>query len=101
MTCTKTGAHILIKPYNEYVYGDAFEISVIDEKLFMELAYNDFLSGIADVAYFRIVQRGFKPLAPTLHYTVHNYVDWWDKDGPISTLITKNFTNHGYNGVTL
>ena len=79
MTCTKTGCHIYIEPYQEWAYGDAFELG--------------------SVAYFRIVQRSFTPLDRVQHYTVVDYDSWFDKDGTVSTLISDAFVSHGYEGI--
>jgi hypothetical protein len=71
MPCTKTGCHAFIECYNEYVYGDAFELD--------------------SVAYFRIVKRQRHPIRPTLDYTIYTYDTWHDKDARVSTLITNQF----------
>lgn len=81
MTCTKTGCHIFIPQYQLYAYGDAFELN--------------------SVACFRLVQNSRLPLSSHLHYTVITADSWFDKEqqrSPISTLISLNFTNHGYEG---
>ena len=82
MTCTKTGCHIKIAEYNEFAYGDAFEVN--------------------GVAIFRIVDRSHSgPMLSAIHYTVHRVDEWFDKDNPTannSTLITGSFENHGYEG---
>jgi len=81
MTCTKTGCHIYIWPYQEYAYGDAFEIG--------------------PTAYFRLVQRSFTPLFPMIHYTVRDIADWFDQDGSSqrpSTLISHDWVSFGYEG---
>lgn len=95
MTCTKTGALIYIEQYNEYAYGDAFEVTGSAED-------NN------PVAYFNIVLRSRSPINGILkHYTVHDFDNWFgphDLDTSIegrSFLISANFTNHGYNGVPL
>lgn len=84
MSCTKTGFIGYITCYQEWVYGDAFELS--------------------GVAYFRIVQRSRERLGPIRHYTISDFDAWFDKektsgDRP-STLVTSTFLNHGYDGVT-
>lgn len=82
MTCTKTGATIYLEPYHAFAHGDAFELG--------------------DVAYFRIVQTHFLTTPDTpVHYTVHDYVNWFDRGKDISTLITTRFVNHGYEGIPL
>lgn len=79
MTCVRTGCHIYIEPYSEFAYGDAFEVS-------------------GPVHYFRLVQRSFTPLIPRLHFTVHSYESWFDMHSEISTLISTDTINHGYDG---
>lgn len=81
MPCTKTGCHIFIEPYGEYAYGDAFELN--------------------DVAYFRLVQRSQEPLFPRLHFTVWNYDSWFDADSPMSTMVSADYANLGYEGKPL
>ncbi len=82
MNCMKTGCHVYLKNYGEYLYGDAFESA--DNK----------------VALFRIVERSRKPLFNRLHYTIEESSQWFDKDkeGATSTLIAFDFKNHGYEG---
>lgn len=87
MSCIKTGCHAHLAPYNEWVYGDAF-------KLF-------------GVTYFRIVQRGMKPLAPVKHFTINDWAQWFDEgitssERP-STMICGPgaVKNHGYDGVAI
>jgi hypothetical protein len=85
MPCTKTGCHILIEPYNEYAYGDAFELD--------------------GVAYFRLVQRSHSAIFSVLHYTVKHFDVWFDTDKTsqqqCSTLVTDDFENHGYDGIAI
>jgi len=82
MKCTKTGCQVFIAEYDEYVWGDAFEVG--------------------GIALFRIVVRSREPFAANLHYTVFSTDQWFDKDRadvPASTLISSVFTNHGYEGI--
>lgn len=82
MTCIKTGAHIYLAPYDEYLYGDAFEVN--------------------GVYYFRICERSLKPLLPVLHFIVNDYANWFDKDtARDSTLVATHCHNHGYEGVPI
>lgn len=85
MTCTKTGCHAYLAEYQEYVYGDAYEIG--------------------GVAVLRVVQRSFEgPIQGRLHYSILTVDEWFDKgrEGlPASTLISANFINHGYDGKEL
>lgn len=98
MTCVKTGCHIYIEPYQEYAYGDAFEIEPwlpsISAKMLRELSCNGYLSDIKDIAYFHLVGRSMTPINGLLevHYTIHDYADWFGKDTNRSFLITNNFT---------
>lgn len=84
MPCTKTGFHGYLEPYDEYVYGDAFEI--------------------LGVAYFRICQRSREPLFSKLHYTIHNWETFFDEDaikkGGNATMICAplSWTFYGYGG---
>jgi hypothetical protein len=87
VTCTKTGAHILLEEYGLYAYGDAFETT-------------------GGQAIFRIVQTENRPIFARLHYTVHEIEEWFDrhaKVGETSTLIAKldGFRNEGYEGVRI
>lgn len=84
MQCTKTGCHVYLKEYGEYVYGDAHMVG--------------------NVLVLRIVQRSFSgPLADRLHYEVGQAEGWFDKnrsDGS-STLLTTQYIDHGYEGKEL
>lgn len=80
MACIKTGCLAYIEPYDEWAYGDAFELD--------------------GVYYFRLVQRFFEhPKNVPLHFTIHGYDNWFDKDTKMSTLISSVVTNHGYEGI--
>ena len=81
MSCTRTGGHIYIRSHGLYAYGDCFE------------------SDINSVAYFRIVEVSPTPLGPSVHYVVYDYLDWFDRDDPITTLITETYKYLGYEGV--
>jgi hypothetical protein len=76
MTCTKTGCHAFLRPYNEYVFGDAFEVD--------------------GVAIFRIVERRREKFEPTVHYTIDDYSNWFDMGKSLSTLVVPRgmFTRH-------
>lgn len=113
MTCTRTGAHIWLEPYGEWLYGDAFEIGQgWDRETDLGVGRAMLLGGygvsnwpIKTIAYFNIVARSFKPVNGLLvkHYTVHSWEEWFNQ-GDIeqqlrgSFLVTNNFTNHGYYG---
>lgn len=110
MSCTRTGAHIWLEPYGEWLYGDAFEImprpvskTTGEEPTLKELVVSPFL--FVPVAYFMVVARSFLPIngLAVKHYTVRDYDNWFNK-GDVeqallgSMLITNNFVNHGYYG---
>lgn len=82
MTCLKTGCHIYLEQYHEYAYGDAFVYG-------------------AGVYLFRLVTVDREPVAPTLHFTVYEIADWFDKGRSNSTLIAVNTRNHGYEGIKI
>src|SRR5262245_12940789 len=97
MPCIKTGCHIWIQPYREYAYGDAFEIEPIlpeHSDIWRNLKQQGLIEKIKEIAYFRLVGRGFEPLngVNEVHYVVHDYDNWLDKDSRLSTVITNNFT---------
>lgn len=74
MPCIKTGAQIYLENYGEFCWCDAFELG--------------------DVAYFRIVQRSREPLSQAIGevwYVVNDFDNWYDKEDPLSTLISNNF----------
>lgn len=87
MTCTKTGAHIYLVPYREFVYGDAFELEpfVGSEKeiynLVRELSYEGYLEKLADFAYFHLVARSREPIndLTEVHYVVHEWDNWFNQ----------------------
>ena len=118
MTCTKTGCHIWVDCYNEWMYGDAFEVSPFDtkeakvvDKINHFLNQSDLGKHVTNLAYFKIVARSFKPIngLTVKHYTVWTYEDliggvsdevektYW----PPIIMITNQFTNHGYHGVPI
>jgi hypothetical protein len=108
MTCTKTGAHIYLVSYREFVYGDAFELEPFYgpekevAKLIRELSYNGHLEQIKDFAYFHLIARSREPINELreVHYVVHDWDNWFNK-GTLSShferlntsfLMTNNFT---------
>lgn len=103
MPCIKTGAHIFVEPYNEYCWCDTFAIDPVcnvDDRM---LARDKIQ--IDAVYLFRIVKRSFTPLDTRLHFTVHNFDEWFDKGNShpdthegCSTTFAAQVTNHGYNG---
>lgn len=119
MTCTRTGCHIWIEPYNEFAYGDAFEVSPFatkDEKIIARV--NRLLNAdallkpiVVNIAYFKIVKRSFQPINDfaVKHYTVSDFEELIGGDSieagksywPPAIMITNNFTNHGYYGVPI
>lgn len=85
MRCIKTGAHAWLEQYQEWVYGDAFELS---GHLVLHLCY-----------------RGHMPARPVKHFTV-SIVDHWFDDATTSLLHQSvlvsghmAFADHGYDGV--
>lgn len=119
MTCIKTGCHIFIEQYDEYAYGDAFEVGPFKTRdpetinranrfLNMHPEFGDLVS---NVAYFKIVRRSFKPIngLTVKHYTVHDFEEIIGSHGgeiekdfwPPVVLITNNFTYHDHRGTGL
>jgi len=94
MECIKTGCHVYLPHYNEWAYGDAFELELSGGP--GELVY---------VYVFRLCARELKPLRPVKHFTIHNIQHWFDEDRTSqiinSTLIATSVTDHGYEGVPL
>jgi hypothetical protein len=106
MPCIKTGAHVYIEPYGEYVWCDAFSLDARCNWNNAKLASYKVL--IEPVYLFRIVRRSFEPLTPRLHFTVHSYDQWFDNGSfhpsthkGISTMFSAEVTNHGYEGKEL
>lgn len=119
MSCTKTGCHVWIEPYNEWAYGDAFEvgpyktrdqstIDMLNRMVNREPHLNTF---VTNIAYFKIVHHSFVPIngLAVKHYTIHDYEEfigggsieagasYW----PPAIMITNNFTNHGSQGIPI
>lgn len=84
MTCIKTGCHACIEPYNEWVYGDAFEFN--------------------GVLLIRVCERSFKPISGRRHFTVSNVAHWFDdrhtSGDRNSTMVVEpgDWVNNGYDG---
>jgi hypothetical protein len=106
MTCIKTGCHAFLVPYNEFVYGDAFEIEPIlpaDADLWRDLNIRKFdTSKIRNTAYFHLVARSREPInnLNEVHYVIHDWDNWFNS-GELSSnivrlncsfLMTNNFT---------
>lgn len=85
MNCIKTGAHVYLDPYDEWAYGDAFQLG--------------------DHTYFRLYAKDFKPIRPVKHFTVYMIDQWWDEDKTSmeqnSTLIATAWRYHGYEGIAI
>lgn len=90
MQCIKTGCHVYVDPYGEYVYGDAYDAN--------------------GVLVLRIAGRTHEPGAfgPNIHFTVHNADHWFDEreknmQARNSTMLVMphQFVNHGYEGVPI
>lgn len=105
MTCVKTGCHIWLAPYREFVYGDAFEIEPVlekdarEQKVWRKLDQAGLFPFIKNTAYFRLVGRSYSPINERLDvdYIVYGWNNWFncgeDPEGRLvnSTLITNNF----------
>ncbi len=80
MQCIKTGCFVYIEPYGSWAYGDAFECN--------------------GVYLFRLNASVLRP-NPKRHFTIHRADMWFDMDVPdsISTLVTTEAENHGYEAV--
>lgn len=103
MGCVKTGCHVYVEEYDEYVYGDAFAVDGYSPQSNYEIAAKGIQ--VQAVHCFRIVQRSKEPITRTLHFTVHKIAEWWDKGHEAewnsrinSTLLSGHVTNHGYEG---
>lgn len=87
MSCIKTGAHILIEPYNTYAHCDAFT----HEGTF----------------WFRIVALDAAPLSTVLNFTLRNWITWYDERNTSpstpSTMLCRaaDVINHGWAGILL
>lgn len=111
MTCTKTGAHVYIVPYNEFVWCDIHmygNMHVTDEE------YKEVMNALRSleenegirtkiflpIMSLRICHRSRAPInnCSVLHAIVNDYGDWFDKDTNSSTLITNNYRYLGYHG---
>ncbi len=97
MECIKTGCHIFLEEYQEYAYGDAFELALdINDGEYEE-----------KVLFFRLCARSRKPIRPIEHFIVRRIAQWWDADKTSmmqnSTLIASaaNCKNHGYEGILI
>jgi len=102
MPCIRTGAHIYIEPYQEWAISDAFEIEpLLSQARWMELHRLWGSPPLPGLYYFRISHRSREPLRDTHHFTIHDYDNWFDKDGKESLLVTNNCSYHGYNGMEI
>lgn len=85
MTCIKTGAHVYLHCYGEWLYGDMHKVG------------NNHI--------LRAVARSFTPFRPVKHFTIYNFDYWWDKHDMStnrpSTLVTHEIEDLGYEGVPL
>lgn len=96
MPCVKTGCHIWIEPYQEFAYGDAFEIEPIlpeDHMLWHKIPREE-RDKVKNTAYFNLVHAGREPINgfDHVHYIVHNYDNWFGMHTQRQFLITNNFT---------
>lgn len=81
--CVKTGCHVFLTEYGEWIYGDAFLIN------------KSMIIRCCDIKR--------QPICDVLHITIPTIAHWWDRNITSvefnSTLIAKTFTWHGYDGV--
>ena len=77
MHCIKTGFYGLIRPYDMYVYGDAFVLSS-HEQVYRQ--YRDFEKLGDGILLLRICERVYGPAPNVLHIDVEK-VDHWFDDG--------------------
>lgn len=86
MKCIKTGCLAYLVEYGEYVYGDAFESARGDLVIRCAMAGRD-----------------ASQFPGKRHFTVEKVDEWFDRYKTSmdrnSTLIAKQATNHGYEGV--
>jgi hypothetical protein len=81
MTCTKTGCHVYLECYDEFLYGDAYETG--------------------NIACFRIAGRSKDPFQKRIHYRVKDFNHWFDAETNTSLLITEEFIRYSYEGELL
>lgn len=85
MSCVKTGFHAFLETHGIFLYGDAFEVS--------------------GVLIFRVCYMGREPARRRKHYTIKNYLFWFDdektSDDYNSTLVVarEDVVSHGYDGI--
>lgn len=86
MQCVKTGAHVKLLCYGEWLYGDVFKTTK-----------GDFV--------MRVCQRSHIPLSKTKHFTFHSFDIWFDERRTSgeenSTLFPEGVQDHGYEGVSI
>lgn len=99
MQCIKTGCHAYLEEYNEFIYGDAFELTVSGGPGSLEQVY-----------LFRVCERSHSPinqsmLHPRYHFRIHAVEHWFDDQRTSqdinSTLIAISVDNFGYEGKEL
>lgn len=96
MTCMKTGAHIYLVPYREFVYGDAFEIEPVlprDAKMvWPKLNQANVSELVRNTAYFNLAARSREPInnLTEVHYIVHDWDTWFNNGELTSTLLRLN-----------
>lgn len=84
--CIKTGFHAFLAPHNSWLYGDAYQEE--------------------EIMVFRICQVTYERPIGVRHFTIENYLTWFDENKTSmtqnSTMLarTVEVTNHGYNGVS-
>ena len=82
--CIKTGAHVRLSCYSEWLYGDVFKTSKGD-------------------LVMRVCERRREPLFDVKHFTIMSYDVWFDErktsGNTNSTLVAEGFIDHGYEGI--
>lgn len=81
MACIKTGAHVYLHCYDEWLLGDVFRL---DRIYFMRV------SACSPI-----------PIRPVKHFVIYNFEYWWDKHSDVSTLVSHEVEDLGYEGVTI
>jgi len=90
MTCLKTGAHVYLEEYGEWVYGDMHAFTVWE-----------FANGDNAVVYvMRVSARQRVPISIIKHFTIHKIDSDW-QDQPYGTIVATSVTNYSYEGVPI
>ncbi len=80
--CVKTGCHVFLHEYREWIYGDAFHFN--------------------GTLIIRVCARHHDPVMEKVHFNIFRISHWFDQGSTSveknSTLVTQNFNWHGYEG---